>query len=283
MSGRKRFGEILVEAGVLTERSLQQALEKQRHSGKHLGEILEESGVITERDVAVVLARQFGLKTVRDIAAHCFSAELLKLVDPDTCLKKLIFPLKLDRRRLFLAMVNPLDMETIDDLAFRTGLSIVPCVTTREEIVAAVNRHYLGKDPKKEQSWWTILVVDDQEMVRAAIRAALERDGYQVLEATNGAEGLKEALNQLPHLIVADTVMPRLTGDEMFRNLQANERTRKIPVIGLSSRSTPEEEARMLKLGYFDFIAKPINAIRLQARVRRALLAVYGKVPPPRL
>ncbi|TYO98141.1 type II secretion system (T2SS) protein E [Geothermobacter ehrlichii] len=283
MSERKRFGEILVEAGVLTERTLQQALEKQRQSGKHLGEILEESGVITERDVAVVLARQFGLKTVRDIAAHSFSADLLQLVDGDTCLKKLIFPLKLDRRRLFLAMVNPLDMETIDELAFRTGLSIVPCVTTREEIVAAVNRHYLGKDPRMDQNWWTILVVDDQEMVRATIRAALEREGYQVLEATNGAEGLKEALNQLPHLIIADTVMPRLTGDEMFRSLQANARTRKIPVIGLSSRSAPEEEARVLDLGYFDFIAKPINAIRLQARVRRALRTIYGDTPPPRL
>lgn len=134
-----------------------------------------------------------------------------------------------------------------------------------------------------EKGWWTILVVDDQEMVRAAIRAALEREGYQVLEASNGAEGLKEALNQLPHLVLTDTIMPRLTGDEMFRNLQANARSRKIPVIGLSSKSAPEEEARVLNLGYFDFIAKPINAVRLKARVRRALRLVYGDTPPPKL
>ncbi|GAB4175768.1 MAG: response regulator [Geothermobacteraceae bacterium] len=283
MAGRKKFGEILVDAGVLTERVLQQALEVQKQTGKHLGQILEERGIITERDVAVVLARQFGLKTVRDIAAHPFSMDLLQLVDGDTCLKKLIFPLKIDGRRLYLAMVNPLDIETIDELAFKTGLSVTACVTTREEIVAAVNRHYLGKDPRMEKGWWTILVVDDQEMVRAAIRAALEREGYQVLEASNGAEGLKEALNQLPHLVLTDTIMPRLTGDEMFRNLQANARTRKIPVIGLSSKSAPEEEARVLNLGYFDFIAKPINAVRLKARVRRALRLVYGDTPPPKL
>jgi CheY-like chemotaxis protein len=283
MAGRKKFGEILIDAGVLTEKTLQDALEKQRKTGKNLGQVLEEQGIVTERDIAIVLAKQFHFQTVRDISSHTFPAEVLKLTDGDSCLKKLIFPLKIANRKLHLAMVNPLDMEVIDDLAFRTGLPVTPCVTTRNEIVSAVNSHYLGKDPRMAHVWWTILIVDDQEMVRSAIQAALEREGYAVLQAENGAEGLKVAMSQMPHLIVSDTVMPRLTGDEMFRSLQSHPRTRKIPVIGLSSKSAPEEEARVLSLGYFDFIAKPINAIRLNARVKRALQAVYGDVPPPRL
>lgn len=283
MSRRKKFGEILIDAGVLTEETLQMALKKQGTTGKHLGQVLEEHGIVTERDIAIVLAKQFGFQTVRDISSHKFPDDVLALIDGDSCLKKLVFPLKIDNRKLHLAMVNPLDMETIDELAFRSALSIAPCVTTRNEIVTAVNAHYLGKDPRMEQTWWTVLVVDDQEMVRSAIQAALERAGYAVIQAENGAEGLKVAMNQLPHLILSDTVMPRLSGHEMFRSLQSNSRTRKIPVIGLSSKSSPEEEARVLDMGYFDFIAKPINAIRIQSRVKRALLAVYGDTPPPRL
>jgi CheY-like chemotaxis protein len=279
---RKKFGEILIEAGVLTETALAVALAKQRETGRHLGQVLEEQGIVTEQDIANALARQFSIQVVRQIADHTFSPQLLKLFDGDVALKKLIFPLKLVEKKLYLAMVNPLDMEILNDLSFRMGLTILPCVTTRSEIVAAVKKHYLPTVEISDDDRWCVLVVDDQELVRAAAVAALEREGYQVLQATNGAEGLKVALQVFPHLIVSDTIMPRMTGDEMFRSLQSNSRTKKIPVIGLSSKSTPEEEARILGLGYFDFVAKPINAIRLQVRVKRALAAVYGHTPPPR-
>lgn len=284
MAGRKKFGEILVDAGVLTEQNLQLALAKQQGTKKHLGQVLEEHGIVTEQDIAIVLAKQFQIKVVRNIAGHQFAPEVLAVSNGDTVLNKLIFPLRIAEKKLFLAMVNPLDMETIDDISFRTGMRVVPCVTTRAEIVAAAKRHYLNEaEGASDGGPWTVLVVDDQELVRSAIVAALERDGYRVLQASDGAEGLKTALQDYPHLIVSDTVMPRMTGDQMFRTLQSNSRTQKIPVIGLSSKSAPEEEARMLELGYFDFIAKPIHAVRLQARVKRALKAVYGEVPPPRL
>lgn len=287
MSKRKRFGEILVEAGVISETQLNLALDKQRGSGQRLGQVLEEMGIVSEKDVAVVLARQFGFKTVQNLAKYSFGDDLLSLVDSDSALKRSIFPLKLEGKSLYLAMVNPLDMETIDNLTFRTGLRILPCVTTPGEIQAAVNKHYLGGGetvaPKSEApDWWNILVVDDQELVRAAIAAALKREGYLVSEAINGAEGLKAACQQLPHLIITDTVMPRMDGFEMFRALQSQAATRAVPVIALSSRSTPEEEAKLLDAGYFDFIAKPINPIRLTSRVRRALRISYGEKPPRR-
>ena len=287
MSKRKRFGEILVEARVVSETQLNLALDKQRVNGQRLGQVLEEMGIVTEKDVAVVLARQFGFKTVQNLAKYSFAADLLALVDSETALKRNIFPLKLEGKSLYLAMVNPLDMDTIDTLSFRSGLRILPCVTTPGEIQAAVNKHYLmaaeAVAPKAEAAdWWNILVVDDQELVRAAIAAALKREGYLVSEAINGAEGLKAAFKQLPHLIITDTVMPRMDGFEMFRALQSQEATRSVPVVALSSRSTPEEEARLLDAGYFDFIAKPINPIRLTSRVRRALRISYGESPPRR-
>ena len=284
MAKRKRFGEILIEAKVVDEHQLERALEKQKGTGRRLGEVFEEMGVVSERDIAAALARQFGFKTVANIARATFSKELLALSDGDTAMNKMMFPLKKEGSTLFLAMVNPLDIETLDNLSFKCGLRIVPCVTTPTEIHSAVNRHYLKivEQTHEAEPWWTVLVVDDQDLVRAAAMVALKRAGYDLLEASNGAEGLKVALQEKPHLIISDTVMPRMDGNEMFRAIQGNLNIKHIPVIALSSKSSAEEEAKLLEMGYFDFIAKPINPIRLVARTKHALRIIYGNSPPPR-
>lgn len=285
MQKRKKFGEILVEAKVLSEEMLERALERQRGTGRRLGQVLEDMGVVTEKDIAAALARQFGFKTVANIARASFPPDLLNLVGAEAAMSKFIFPLKLDGGTLYLAMVNPLDIEVIDSLSFKNGLRIIPCVTTPSEIQAAVNRHYYKKEvdqAREPDVWWTILVVDDQELVRSAIIAALKREGYNLLEAENGADGVKVAVQQKPHLIVSDTVMPRMDGYEMFRALKGNLQTRHIPVVALSSKSSAEEEAKLLEMGYYDFIAKPINPVRLIARVKHALKLIYGDSPPPR-
>ena len=284
MAKRKRFGEILVDAKVVDEHQLDRALEKQKGTGRRLGQVLEQMGVVTERDIAAALARQFGFKTVANIARASFSAELLGLFDSDTASNKMLFPLKKEGNTLFLAMVNPLDIEVIDNLSFKNGLRVIPCVTTPSEIQSAVNRHYLKivEQSHEPDAWWTILVVDDQDLVRSAAVAALKQEGYNLLEASNGADGLKVTLQEKPHLVISDTVMPRMDGYEMFRAIQANLEIKHLPVIALSSKSTAEEEAKLLEMGYFDFIAKPINSIRLVARIRHALRIIYGTSPPPR-
>lgn len=282
MQKRKRFGEILVDAKILTNEALAAALEKQRGSGRALGQVLEEMGVVTERNIAAALARQFGYKTVSNIARASFSQELLSLIDVDTATRRRIFPLKLEGKTLFLAMVNPLDMEIIDNLSFAKNLRVVPCVTTPTEIQAAINRHYhqLEEIAVAADDWWKILVVDDQDLVRSAAMAALRKDGYVLFEAANGADGLKMAMQYKPHLVIADTVMPRMDGYEMFRAIKSNAQIKHVPVIALSSKSTAEEEAQLLDMGYFDFIAKPINPVRLLARIRHALRLTYGEKPP---
>lgn len=280
---RKRFGEILIEAKVVDQHQLERALEKQKGTGRRLGQVLEEMGVVTERDIAAALARQFGFKTVSNIAKAKFSEKLLSLFDSDMASNRMLFPLKMEGSTLYLAMVNPLDIETIDNISFKSGLRVIPCVTTPSEIQSAVNRHYLKIVQSQESdAWWTVLVVDDQDLVRSAAMAALKREGYNLLEAANGADGLKVALQDKPHLIIADTVMPRMDGYEMFRAIQANLDIKHIPVIALSSKSSAEEEAKLLEMGYFDFIAKPINPVRLVARTKHALRINYGTSPPPR-
>ncbi len=284
MAKHKRFGEILLEAKVVDENQLQRALERHWGTGRRLGQVLKDMGMVTERDIAVALARQFGYKTVSNIAKATFSADLLALIDGDTAADKMLFPLKQEDKTLYLAMVNPLDMETIDNLSFKSGLRVVPCVTTPSEIQSAVNRHYYNIVERSHgpDVWWTVLVVDDQALVRSAIMATLKSEGYTLLEASNGADGLKVAIEEKPHLIIADTVMPRMEDYEMYRAVQSNLNIKHIPVIALSPKDSPEEEAKLLEMGYFDFIAKPINPVRLLARTRHVLRIIYGNSPPPR-
>ena len=284
MQNRKRFGEILVEAKIVSRETLEAALQKQRGTGRPLGQVLEGMGVVTEQNIASALARQFGFKTVSNMARASFSSELLDLVDVDTATKKLIFPLSLEKKSLSLAMVNPLDIETIDNLAFSKGLRIIPFVTTPSEVQAAIDRHYhkIVDSASDGGERWTVLVVDDQDLARSAAMAALKVAGFGLMEASNGVDGLKMVLQDEPHLVIADTVMPRMDGYEMFRGIKGHPKTRHIPVIALSSKSSAEEEAQLLDMGYADFIAKPVNPVRLVARVKHALRLSYGEKPPVR-
>ncbi|HKK00716.1 MAG TPA: hypothetical protein VJ955_00995, partial [Desulfuromonadales bacterium] len=86
MTKRKRFGEILLEAGVLSEDTLKKALARQIETGQKLGLILEEMKVISERDIVLVLGRQFHIKTVSNIAKHPFPPDVLDRVDVSTAL-----------------------------------------------------------------------------------------------------------------------------------------------------------------------------------------------------
>ncbi len=273
---RKKFGEILIEAGVLNETTVRVALEKQKGSGKRLGQILEEMGRITEKDLTVTLAHQFGLKAVKNLAKHSYAKELLDLIDGETALKSYVFPLKRTNNVLYVAIANPLDITTLDDLRFRTGLRVTPHLSTPSEIQAAIQAHYFPGEIKTFSAGCKILIADDQEFFRVAIKAALDKEGYTTLLAGNGAEAVQMARQHAPDLILLDTVMPHMNGWDTFKALQHYENTRKIPVIALTSRASAEDEAMMLDFGYFDFIAKPFNPVRLMARVKRAYNTVYG-------
>jgi CheY-like chemotaxis protein len=277
MQRRKRFGEILVDARVLNEAALGKALEKQKATGKRLGEVLEEMGIISDRDVVLILARQFNCKTVSNISKHPFSEEILSLIDCDTALEKGVFPLKVEGKSLYLAITNPLDLETLDTVSFQTGLRVIPYLTTPAEVQEAIRKHYIKVSKAKEPGELTVMVVDDQELWRAAFQNHLKKEGLRSIEFPSCSEAAKAVLKERPHLVLVDTNMTGMTGVELFRILQSNAVTREIPVIALSSRSSPEEEARLLEMGFFDFVSKPANLTRLVARVKRALKIVYGR------
>jgi CheY-like chemotaxis protein len=264
------LGELLVESGIITVKTLERALTRQQGSGKRLGIVLDEMGVITQEELVEALATQFGFETVKGIASHEFPAHLLDLIPEEIAVRKLVFPLKRQDGVLELAVTDPFDTDTIDFLEKQSSTKIVPVLATRDDILDAVKQHYLGGGTAGNGTL-KILVVDDSTEITAEIEGALRKEGYEVLTAKDGVEGLRVAFSQNPALILCDAATPRMDGYALMRAIKANPATSGTPMILLTSKTSPEEEHRALKSGFNDFIAKPMMTIRVVARVKRAL------------
>lgn len=115
-----------------------------------------------------------------------------------------------------------------------------------------------------------ILIVDDMKVNLAKINVILSKE-YAISMATNGREALEIVLRHPPDLILLDIIMPEMDGYEVCRRLKADETTRDIPVIFISSLDETCDEEKGLDLGAVDYITKPISPPIVKARVRNHL------------
>jgi two-component system KDP operon response regulator KdpE len=113
-----------------------------------------------------------------------------------------------------------------------------------------------------------ILVIDDNGRDRRLLRDALEREGYAVDEAADGAEGLKVLFASRPDVVVLDVIMPKMDG---WAACQRIREMTDVPVIMLTSLDRDEEVVKGLELGADDFVSKPVSPRQLIARVRAVL------------
>jgi uncharacterized protein (TIGR02266 family) len=118
---------------------------------------------------------------------------------------------------------------------------------------------------------WRILVADDEPYVVLAIKEVLETLPARVLEAHDGEEALKVARADRPDVILLDVKMPGLDGFQVAAALKKDPSTAGIPLIFFSALGSPSEKIRGLELGADDYVAKPIDAEELKARIRTIL------------
>ncbi len=278
VNDKKQLGNILVQTKLISEKTLERALERQQAENKRLGEVLEEMGVITEQELVDALGQQCGFKTVTDFSKRSYTPEILNLLPVEFVMKRVIFPLKEQRGKLAVAFADPFDGETADMIARITGLQVVPVVATRREILKAITRHYLQEPPSSGTNAM-ILVVERSASVAAAVQAALIQEGYSAMLTSSGIEALRLILLHRPQLVITESEAFRMDGHALLRAVKTNPVTADIPVILLSGTASSEEEQKAFEAGFFDFVPKPVQPLRLVSRVKRALV-LSKKIKP---
>ena len=140
-TGKKRMGELMVEAGLLTPGNLKRGLEEQKKSGKRLGEVLIQLQLISESQMAQSLAALIGMKYVKLLSLQ-IDPSLFMIIPEVLARRHLAVPLEIRNKKLTVAMVDPLDYESINDLRFYAGMAIDPVMATRKEILETIEENY---------------------------------------------------------------------------------------------------------------------------------------------
>jgi len=116
-----------------------------------------------------------------------------------------------------------------------------------------------------------ILVMEDEDALGTLLQYNLEKEGYDVVLATDGEEGLLQAEERLPDLVLLDWMLPKVSGIEVCRRLRGRAETRNIPIIMLTARGEETDRVRGLDTGADDYMTKPFSMVELIARIRAVL------------
>lgn len=122
-----------------------------------------------------------------------------------------------------------------------------------------------------------ILVVDDNDTNLYLIRFILEKGGHEVIEARDGLEGVKLALEEKPDLIIMDIQLPGIDGMEATRRIRASEAAGKVPIIALTSFAMPVDKELALAAGCNSYLTKPIDIQAFITEVNRYLVEMQNK------
>ncbi len=116
-----------------------------------------------------------------------------------------------------------------------------------------------------------VLVVDDDPVILKLLQVNFEMEGFDVVTATDGVDGLRAARQERPDVIVSDVMMPGMNGLELVAALSADDRTDTIPVMLLSARAQTTDIAAGFDAGALDYVTKPFEPLELVERVHELL------------
>ena len=115
----------------------------------------------------------------------------------------------------------------------------------------------------------TVLIIEDNDKNMKLARDVLQNKGYKTLEAVTGEEGVKLAKEKIPDLVLMDIQLPGINGIDAFKQIRADPRTARIPVIALTASVTPTDRSQITAAGFDAFVGKPINLKEFVETVKR--------------
>ena len=182
---RRKLGEVLLEAGLLSQDQLTKALEECVRSGKRLGEYLVDQAIVSEHGITSCLSNQLGFLLV-DLAKEDLSPELASTVPEPIAKRYQAVPLRQEGKSLTVAMDNPLDFEAIQDISFLSGCTVKPVLAGRSAIKEALEKVYAKQeieasisriiDSTEEFDEGLLEVLSDTDLTTAAETQKLEEE-----------------------------------------------------------------------------------------------------------
>ncbi len=117
----------------------------------------------------------------------------------------------------------------------------------------------------------TVLVIDDDPVILELLRVNFEIEGFEVICATDGEEGLRRAHDERPDVVISDIMMPRRDGLQLLTDLKGDPETEDLPVILLSAKAQKAEVQQGLDMGADDYITKPFDPLELIDRLNAVM------------
>jgi len=124
-----------------------------------------------------------------------------------------------------------------------------------------------------------ILVIDDSNVIRTMVRDMLPKGNFEVLEAKDGVQGLNLIQQERPNLIMLDFLLPKMSGWEVFQNIQTQPALQAIPLVLMSGRKEEVTEKLQEPFEYFEFVQKPFDQPQLITAIKTAMAKAKRRPP----
>lgn len=190
------LGELLLREKLLNSDQLKSALEYKKKNNVSVGTAIISLGYISEEEMAQALSRQLGYPYI-DLNQFDVYPDVINLVPLEIAKKYLVMPIHRIRSFLTLAMVDPTDLEVIEDIRFRTGLSIQPVIASETAIINAINRYYGSTDALRVKK-----IVDEIEQAEDTSVHIVEED----MDEDYDIEELARSTEEAPIITLVNTI-----------------------------------------------------------------------------
>ncbi len=260
---RKMLGEMLIEAGLLSNYQLARALAEQKAHGGRMGKILNNLGYVTEEGVIGVLGKQIGIE-YKDLAGVIVEPEMIRIIPEAMARRHQILPLSKEGETLTIAMVDPLDVFAVDDVTRVTGCEVVIVISKAADMLAAIERNYSELSVMEEAARQAGQMVEESPDVRevASDLARLSEDAPVVkLVNTIITQAVKDKASDIHIEPDPDNLRIRYRCDGALRdvmnaprNLQAGvtSRIKIMANLDITERRLPQDGRLQIKIAERD-------------------------------
>jgi len=138
---KRKLGDLLVQADMLTVKQLKKALAEQERTGEKLGEILVKKGWVTEQNIVEVLEFQLGIPHV-DLSKYAIDPKAASMISESLAKRYMLIPIQIENDRLVVAMSDPLNVYAIDDVKLATKMEVMPVIASLADVKQAIDRMY---------------------------------------------------------------------------------------------------------------------------------------------